>query len=184
MGLDYLANAGHPGNWWGIVTDNGRPYGNPVVQGKGSPYPGYYISETSLQDSRRPAKDTARYVNSETVPFIVLPIRPSLGAKLGDLAMVFRPSTGDSSFAIYADVGPSNQVGEGSMALADNLQVNSDPKRGGVSGGIVTLLFKGVNIGWPRPNRELLIEANNAFKTWGGFAKLRRALPEIDWSLC
>jgi len=184
LGLDYLANAGHPGNWWGIVTANVRPYGNPVVQGKGSPYPGYYISETSLQDSRRPAKDTARYVNSETVPFIVLPIRPSLGAKLGDLAMVFRPATGDSSFAIYADVGPSNQIGEGSMALADNLQVNSDPKRGGISGGIVTLLFRGVNIGWPRPNRELLIEANNAFKTWGGFAKLRRALPEIDWSLC
>jgi len=114
----------------------------------------------------------------------VLPGRPSLGAKLGDLAMVFRPSTGDSSFAIYADVGPSNQIGEGSMMLADNLQVNSDPKRGGISGGIVTLLFKGVNIGWPRPSGELLVEANNAFKTWGGFAQLRKALPEIDWSLC
>ena len=148
------------------------------------PYPGYYISTTSLQDSSRPIKDTLRYVNSEKVPFIVLPGRPSLGAKLGDLAMVFRPSTGDSSFAIYADVGPSNQIGEGSMALADNLQINSDPKHGGISGGVVTLLFRGVNIGWPKPNKKLLVTANNAFKAWGGFAQLRKALPEIDWSLC
>jgi hypothetical protein len=98
--------------------------------------------------------------------------------------MVFRPSTGDSSFAIYADVGPSNQIGEGSMALADNLQINSDPNRGGISEGIVTLLFRGVNIGWPETNKKLLVTANNAFKAWGGFAQLRRALPEIDWSLC
>ncbi len=31
-GLDALGNAGHPGNWWALVTDNGKPSGNPVIQ--------------------------------------------------------------------------------------------------------------------------------------------------------
>lgn len=31
--LDYLANAGYDGNWWGIVTDS---YGDPYVQEKGN----------------------------------------------------------------------------------------------------------------------------------------------------
>jgi hypothetical protein len=32
-GLDFLANAGKTGNWWGIVTEDGTPSGKPVVQG-------------------------------------------------------------------------------------------------------------------------------------------------------
>ena len=31
--LDVLANAGHPGNWFGVVTDNGKATGTPIVQG-------------------------------------------------------------------------------------------------------------------------------------------------------
>src|SRR4051794_11780091 len=42
-GLDLLAYAGHPGNWWGIVTHNLRPDGQPIVQGPTDPAPGYYI---------------------------------------------------------------------------------------------------------------------------------------------
>ena len=38
-GLDNLADAGEPGNWWGIVTDNGKGSGNPVVQGSNDPAP-------------------------------------------------------------------------------------------------------------------------------------------------
>ena len=33
LGLDFLVNAGSPGNWFGIVTDSGQPDGNPIVQG-------------------------------------------------------------------------------------------------------------------------------------------------------
>jgi len=32
--LDYLGNAGQPGNWLGLVTDNGQPSGTPVIQTK------------------------------------------------------------------------------------------------------------------------------------------------------
>ena len=46
---DYLANAGYPGNWWGIVTDE---YGNPYEQKESdprerAPYPGLYVSTTA-----------------------------------------------------------------------------------------------------------------------------------------
>ena len=48
-GLDYLGNAGKPGNWWALVTDDGKPSGNPVVQSSSDPAPGFYISTTSLE---------------------------------------------------------------------------------------------------------------------------------------
>src|SRR5262249_26952383 len=53
LGLDSLAHAGHPGNWWALVTDNGRPSGHPVVQGNSDPAPGFYVSATALYDPRR-----------------------------------------------------------------------------------------------------------------------------------
>ena len=34
-GLDSPEDAGHPGNWFGVVTDNGKPDGAPVVQKSG-----------------------------------------------------------------------------------------------------------------------------------------------------
>src|ERR1700751_313111 len=46
--LDVLANAGRPGNWFGVVTDTGRVDGTPVVQGAQDPCPGAYVSATAL----------------------------------------------------------------------------------------------------------------------------------------
>ena len=31
-GLDYLGNAGEPGNWWALATHNKKSSGNPVIQ--------------------------------------------------------------------------------------------------------------------------------------------------------
>src|SRR6516164_5607669 len=50
-GLDYLGNAGQPGNWWALVTDTGQPSGRPVIQTPNDPAPGFYISTTSLEDT-------------------------------------------------------------------------------------------------------------------------------------
>jgi hypothetical protein len=33
-----------PGNWWALVTRNGRP----IVQGADDPAPGFYVSTTTL----------------------------------------------------------------------------------------------------------------------------------------
>src|SRR5258708_2675267 len=62
QGLDYLANAGHSGNWWGIATDS---HGMPYIQGPNTPAPGYYVSTTALEDGSKAVNDPARYVNSE-----------------------------------------------------------------------------------------------------------------------
>ena len=63
-GLDYLGNAGQPGNWWALVTNNGEPDGRPLIQADTDPAPGFYISTTALEDSNCDRKDPRRYVNS------------------------------------------------------------------------------------------------------------------------
>src|ERR1700761_3886663 len=34
--LDNLGDAGHPGDWWALATDNGRPSGKPLEQTSGA----------------------------------------------------------------------------------------------------------------------------------------------------
>jgi len=160
-GLDALANAGRPGtashrgNWWGILTDN---HGEPVVQGAVDPAPGFYISTTSLSDGSRAWDDPRRFVDAETVPYIVIP--PSfLGfagkggvCRLGDLAVAVNLTNGNKVPCIVADVGPSNEIGEGSIALAQALEVPSSPRTGGCEDNILIIIFSGSHTqpAWPR----------------------------------
>lgn len=135
-GLDWTANAGYPGNWWGIVTD---AYGEPIIQGAGDPYPGMYVSSTSLVCSGYADTNPLRYVDSENIPYIALPsaLQSLAGIVKGDLAFVRNSSNGYTSCAYFADTGPAGKLGEGSMFLADRLGINSSPKTGGTSLGII-----------------------------------------------
>jgi hypothetical protein len=131
--LDYLANAGRPGNWWGVVTFQGLP----VVQHAGDPQPGYFISTTSYERKGFPKTDPRRYLDSEAVPFIVVPgpVRKMVGPiVLGCRATVTDLRTGVEIVALVGDFGPATHLGEGSIALARALGINSDPKTGGVDG--------------------------------------------------
>ena len=65
-GLDYLGNAGKPGNWWGISCDSA---GNPYCQGPDHEASGYYVSTTALEDHTIQSSNPARYVHSGKVPF-------------------------------------------------------------------------------------------------------------------
>jgi hypothetical protein len=62
-----------------------------------------------------------QYVNSEKVPYIVLPtgLAERHGLELGDLGAVLYK--GKVAFGIYADNGPVNKAGEVSMKLAEDL---------------------------------------------------------------
>lgn len=135
-GLDWTANAGYPGNWWGIVTDQN---GDPVIQGSGDPYPGMYVSTTSLVQSGYATTNPLRYVDSENIPYIALPgsLQSLANISKGDLAYVRNTTNGDSSFAYFADSGPSGKLGEGSMFLATRLGINNSPKYGGTSQPII-----------------------------------------------
>jgi hypothetical protein len=179
-GLDYLANAGKPGNWWGIACDsNGKPF----IQKSTDLCPGFYVSTTALIDSGHPVSSPLRYINSELIPFIVLPSSPKFHPKqkLGDLCMCFNNDTGKYSWAIYADVGPANQIGEGSMALCKALGLSDSPKTGGTDKEIIAMvLFAGTG-SWPNPPHQLTEAAYKLWEAWGGYTSAQYAMPQFNW---
>jgi hypothetical protein len=183
-GSDFLKHAGKPGDWQGLVTDS---RGQPVVQGAHDPYPGYYISQTSLFDRTKARTDPGRYVDARLIPYIVLPSEPALkepgGARLGDLAVVVNARNRRLAFAIFADQGPRGKVGEGSIALAELLEIPSSPKTGGADGDIVYVVFPGSGNGQPRTAAEIYREGGKAFQQWGGPSRLAACFPEYQWDL-
>jgi hypothetical protein len=170
IGLDYLANAGGPGNWYGIVT-NGM--GEPVVQTADQPCPGFYISQTALVDHTKTLVDPTRYVDSTSVPYVTCTRdMRSRGVMLGDLAWVLYRQ--QQYGALVADVGP--KPGEGSILLAQALGIPSSPKHGGADDGVAFLIFPKTATGWPRDLDEIQQSARLLFEKWGGVDKLESLL--------
>lgn len=94
--------------------------------------------ETSLQWGG------GRSLDPTQTPYFVLPIGfdgAYPGVQLGDLAAVIY--RGKVAFAIFGDRGPRTKIGEGSIALAEELGINSSPTRGGVSDGVLWIVFPG-----------------------------------------
>lgn len=171
-GLDYTANAGYPGNWWGVVTDVN---GNPIIQGPSDPCPGMYVSTTSLVNSNYSITNPLRYTNSGTVPFYVVPnaLKTMANLQLGDVAYVYNTQNGLGSFAILADIGPSGKLGEGSMQLAQRLGINSNPKTGGTSTPIIYYIIfpnSGFGQGKIPSNNQIDSMGNSSFYPAGGLA--------------
>lgn len=136
-GLDALANAGHPGNWWGIVTGAD---GTPFIQTATDPAPGYYVSATAYEWKGFKAHDPKRYVDSETVPYVVVsPLirRSAKGVVLGCKAVITNTVTGQSVEAVVADIGPRQKIGELSIAAAKAVGVDGNPRRGGTEKKII-----------------------------------------------
>lgn len=138
-GLDYLANAGNPGNWFGIIT---KANGDPYVQGKDAPAHsdktvGFYVSCTAgIADKSRKLNDPRRYHNAEEIPYIVIPLKFPIKGLMGKTATVTNTNNGQSCTAIVGELGPVNKIGEGSIALAEALGINSSCRKGGIAGGI------------------------------------------------
>ncbi len=180
LGLDSLAHAGHQGDWWALVTDNGKASGHPVIQGKSDPAPGYYVSTTALYDADNSnTRDPHRYVDAATIPYIVLHPKALNHARLGDFATVVNFQNGKISAAIVADESaPDLPVGEGSIALAEALSIDSSPRRGGKDGAVAYLIYSGAGNGRPRPLKEIVAKAKELFEAWGGIDKLNACLAD------
>lgn len=134
--LDFLANAGGPGNWYGVVTDSGKANGRPVVQKKGDPAPGAYVSATSYEFPDFSRGDPFRYVDANSVPYIVLPGHWRAEAKgivLGCRATVTDMKTGTVIEAGVLDFGPKSKLGEASIACARLCGIPCSPKNGGTA---------------------------------------------------
>jgi Fungal chitosanase of glycosyl hydrolase group 75 len=182
--LDFLANAGKQGNWWALATDNGQPSGQPVVQKASDPAPGYYVSMTSLQDRKLGQSDPRRYVDASQVPYIALPMSVVTAGKLklGDIATVVNRANGKVVHAIFADVGPKDKIGEGSVYLANELHdkpiSNPHAKGGGFANGIVYVVFVGSGDRKPKSREQIAEIGSRLFEKWGGLRAVEAAFPK------
>ncbi|RZK58430.1 MAG: hypothetical protein EOO87_00220 [Pedobacter sp.] len=157
LALDYLENAGKPGKWWALEVDR---KGQPLLQKESDPAPGFYISKTSLFYLNKPTTDPSRYINSETVPFIAIPSGFASDFQTGDLALVINKKNGKRSYAIVADIGPRDKIGEGSIFLAKTLGVPGTPKKGGAAGSILYIFIKNSGNELPLNNQEINKKGN------------------------
>jgi hypothetical protein len=174
--LDYIGNAGSPGNWWGITTDS---RGEPYVQKSYHRAPGYYVSSTSLENPAFPSCNPDRFLDSSAIPFFVLPSNFGQGVRIGDLGFAVNTQTKDNNFMIYGDVGPNGKIGEGSINLAHTLGLNANPKSGGTEHHIICYwLVPGSGKGW-QPVDTWYAQANKVFNAWGGVSRLQTILDAI-----
>jgi hypothetical protein len=177
-GLDSLDHAGHRGNWWALVTEDGKTSGRPVVQQKSDPAPGFYVSTTALYDPRNSnPRDPHRYVDAAKIPYVVLHPDALKHARLGDFATVVNLQNGKTSAAIVADESaPDLPVGEGSIALAKALGIDPSPRSGGKDGAVAYLIYPGSGNGRPRSHQEIAAKSRRLLKSWGGLDKLKGCL--------
>jgi hypothetical protein len=122
------------------------------------PGPGLYVSTTALYDAGNPnPRDPHRYVDALTIPYIVLHPRALKYARLGDFATVANLQNGRVSAALVADVSaPDLPFGEGSIALAKALDIDSSPRTVG----------------------RIEVLPMQLFDAWGGFSKLNECLAD------
>jgi hypothetical protein len=138
---DYLANAGHPGNWWGVVTNTRKKNGTPIEQsgvGPEQPYKNYMISTTKLVDTRYAENDVRRWTDATRIPYVALPnsrrSMVKIGLKPGCYCLLVNLETMKYCFGVYADSKAAKpRMGEISKRAAELL--------GNQSGKIFILVF-------------------------------------------
>jgi hypothetical protein len=151
--LDVIGNAGHPGNWWGVVTHNGQANGTPIVQSENDPKPGAFVSATALNlpganGQGLPDRSPFKYVDSATVPYISLPhlvIQRAQGVVLGCRCVITDSRTNASVEGVVADSGNNDHIGEISVACAKAIGLEvGDPNEangGGTSKPVISYQF-------------------------------------------
>jgi hypothetical protein len=177
--LGRLALAGRRGHWWALVTKDGAP----LVQGPGDPAPGYYLSMTSLQNSAFPETDPRRYVDASSIPYVALPktVAVAGGVRLGDLVAVVNETNGKVAYAIYADQGPRDRLGEGSLELANQLRSaplpGTEGTRQSLVSGIVYVVFPGSGNRRPKTREQIATAGARLFERWGSRAAIKACAP-------
>jgi hypothetical protein len=117
-------------------------------------------------------------MDSEKIPFIVLP-RGGFGqVGIGDVAVVRMEGKNEIVYAIVGDAGPAHRIGEGSIALNQMLLSKSGPAMNtrdvyaiDISGKAVSMLVLGgtkaeLNGDYSPPNIRAV--AQRRFRQWSG----------------
>ncbi|MCA1568258.1 MAG: hypothetical protein LC803_21960 [Acidobacteria bacterium] len=167
------------------------------------PVGGFLVSATALH--RRNITnvcDLSNYVDALEVPALVLPGNPRNGvsgfaarrARVGDLVVAMLPSATQPVYAVIGDIGPADELGEGSVALNGRLlgktgePANYDEVRGrGRYAGrgwqvprALVLVFPGTrDLQNPYMTTPRIGEAaTRRFEEWGGISRLRACAAE------
>ncbi|MGC9668095.1 glycoside hydrolase family 75 protein [Planosporangium sp. 12N6] len=117
----------------------------------------WYQPQTSFQTSK------GKSFQADKTHYFVIPLPSSrfsyssAGIKPGTVAAVIYNNK--VVYAVFADEGPNDIIGEASYATARDLGINPDPANGGVDSGVTYIVFTG-NV--PSP-----VEDNNAITAKG-----------------
>lgn len=117
----------------------------------------WYQGQTSFTTSK------GKSFQADLTHYFVIPLPSSrfsyksAGIKPGNVAAVIYNNK--VVYAVFADEGPNDIIGEASYATASALGINPDPKNGGTDSGVTYIVFKG-NV--PSP-----VEDNNAITSKG-----------------
>jgi hypothetical protein len=101
----------------------------------------WYQNQTSFTTS------TGNWLNSATLPYYVVPLPSSRfdytknGIHAGQVAAII--FNGKVIYAVFGDEGPSNIIGEASVATANLLGIPSNPANGGSDGPVTYIVFTG-----------------------------------------
>jgi hypothetical protein len=160
--------------------------GVPIIQGDADPKPGYFVSTTALHQPGENIRAPQAQLDSNTVPFAVIPgnwqTSGNPGPKLGDFGVAYRRSNGKSAFFVVGDTGPRNKLGEGSVALHQALGNDPFVMRYGVRrarkniGGrdVVYLLFpKTAQAGQKLDTASIDRLADAQLQAFGGIERLK-----------
>jgi hypothetical protein len=93
--------------------------------------------------------------------------------RLGDLGAAYNIANGKMCFAQFCETGPATKIGEGSIALAQALGINSSPKHGGVdTRQIVYVIFPSTGVGRGLSAQEINTKTAPIFEAWGGAGRM------------
>jgi hypothetical protein len=110
--------------------------GAPLIQGNTDPKPGYFVSTTALKQPGQSSRTPQAQLDSNTVPFAVIPTTwqrsDQPGPRLGNFGVAYRRSNGKLAYFVIGDTGPRNKLGEGSVALHQALGNDPFVTRNGV----------------------------------------------------
>jgi hypothetical protein len=124
----------------------------------------WYQGQTSFETSK------GRSFQADKTHYYVIPLPSSrfsyktAGIKPGTVAAVIYNNK--VVYAVFADEGPNDIIGEASYATASALGINPDPKNGGTDSGVTYIVFKG-NV--PNPvedNNTITSKGQSAASAW------------------
>ena len=186
LAQDALNHAVKSGDYSGvkIVGLETGPDHKPIVQGKGDPLPGEaFVTTTSMPVPGTLAGTQRHYVDASTIPYISLDqhFAGAIHAAHGDVAVVYRPSTGRIAYAVWADCC---SFGEASIRLHQDLGhdpvvVEQGVRRAAsnIEDRVITLIFPGKQthgvvdpIAW---EAEIKRTGEAALGEWGGPDRLK-----------